>query len=96
MQRAEIRTRANALLSQMNRGAFEREEVIPLSLLSAFAGESIFLLGLPGVGQRMVARRLKMAFKDSTCFAYLMSRFSTPDEIFGPVSINKLKDEDTY
>ena len=96
MQREEIRTRVNALLSQMNRGAFEREEVISLSLLSAFAGESIFLLGLPGVGKSMVARRLKMAFKDTTCFEYLMSRFSTPDEIFGPVSINKLKDEDTY
>lgn len=96
MQREEIRTRVNALLSQMNRGAFEREEVISLSLLSAFAGESIFLLGLPGVGKSMVARRLKMAFKESTCFEYLMSRFSTPDEIFGPVSINKLKDEDTY
>ena len=39
MQREEIRTRVNALLSQMNRGAFEREEVISLSLLSAFAGE---------------------------------------------------------
>ena len=96
MQREEIRTRVKALLSQLNKGAFEREEVISLSLLSAFAGESIFLLGLPGVGKSMVARRLKMAFRNSTCFEYLMSRFSTPDEIFGPVSINKLKDEDTY
>ena len=91
-----LRERMTSLISEMSRGAYEREEVIALSLLSAFAGESIFLLGLPGVGKSMVARRLKSAFKDSTCFEYLMSRFSTPDEIFGPVSISKLKDEDTY
>lgn len=91
-----IREKIQNLIREMSRGAYEREEVIALSLLSAFAGESIFLLGLPGVGKSMVARRLKSAFKDSTCFEYLMSRFSTPDEIFGPVSISKLKDSDTY
>ena len=92
----DIRTIIKGLVQQMSQGAYEREEVRALSLLSAFAGESIFLLGLPGVGKSMVARRLKSAFKDSTCFEYLMSRFSTPDEIFGPVSISKLKDGDTY
>ena len=92
----DIRRHIKQLIQEMSKGAYEREEVIALSLLSAFAGESIFLLGLPGVGKSMVARRLKSAFRDSTCFEYLMSRFSTPDEIFGPVSISKLKDEDTY
>lgn len=92
----DIKGRMQLLLQEMNKGVFERDEVIALSLLSAIAGESIFLLGLPGVGKSMVARRLKMAFKDARSFEYLMSRFSTPDEIFGPVSITKLKDEDTY
>ena len=91
-----IRDRIAAILSGMKQGTFERDEALALSLLSALAGESIFLLGLPGVGKSMIARRLKKAFNHATVFEYLMSRFSTPDEIFGPVSISKLKDEDCY
>ncbi len=91
-----LRDKIQRILNRMKQGTFEREEVLSLSLLSALAGESIFLLGLPGVGKSMIARRLKLAFKDATVFEYLMSRFSTPDEIFGPVSISKLKDADSY
>lgn len=91
-----MRDRIRNILSAMAVGTYEREEVLALSLLNALSGESIFLLGLPGVGKSMVARRLKLAFKDATVFEYLMSRFSTPDEIFGPISISKLKDADSY
>ncbi len=88
--------RFKLLLREMNRGIYEKETEISLSLLAALAGESIILLGPPGVAKSMVARQLKTAFKDARSFEYLMSRFSTPDEIFGPVSIQKLKTSDTY
>ncbi len=91
-----IRNKIEHLLSELSVGAYEREEVLALSLLCAASGESIFLLGLPGVAKSMIARRLGMAFSSASRFEYLMSRFSTPDEIFGPVSISKMKDEDTY
>ena len=80
----------------MSQGVYEKEHIIAMALLCAVAGENMFLLGPPGTAKSMVASRLKMAFKDGKSFDYLMSRFSTPDEIFGPISISRLKNYDRY
>jgi MoxR-like ATPase len=91
-----MKERIKQLLQAINNGIYEKEQELALSLLAAIAGESIILLGPPGVAKSMIARRVKAAFSQAHSFEYLMSRFSTPDEIFGPVSISKLKDSDNY
>ena len=48
-----IRDRIEALLSHLNRGVYEREPAIQLALLTAIAGESIFMLGAPGVAKSL-------------------------------------------
>lgn len=84
------------LVDWMSQGVYEKEQIIAVALLCAVAGENMFLLGPPGTAKSMVASRLKRVFKDGKSFDYLMSRFSTPDEIFGPIAISRLKNEDRY
>lgn len=93
---AQLKQRIAHLIADLQKGIYEKETETSMALLAALAGENLLLLGPPGVAKSMVARRLKTAFAQATSFEYLMSRFSTPDELFGPVSIARLKTDDCY
>jgi MoxR-like ATPase len=90
-----MKTRVTDLITVLSDGLYEREEIVAVSLLSVLSGQSIFLYGLPGTAKSLIARRLSTVYKDSTHFEYLMQRFSTPEDVFGPVSIQELK-QDNY
>ena len=91
-----VTKRFESIVEDLCQGVYEKDKEIRLALLAALSGENIILLGPPGVAKSMIARQVKNAFAEAKSFEYLMSRFSTPDEIFGPVSIGKLKETDKY
>ncbi len=91
-----IRSQIERLLEHLEAGLVQRESHVRLCLLGALAGENVLLLGPPGTAKSLLARRVADAFDDADYFQYLLTRFTTPDEIFGPISLAALRDEDVF
>src|SRR5947209_4703883 len=68
-----------------------RDEVIDLIALALVAGEHLFLHGPPGTAKSALIRHFAQAVR-GRYFEYMLTRFSEPNEIFGPIDIGQLRD----
>jgi MoxR-like ATPase len=68
-----------------------RDEIVDLIALSVVAGEHLFLHGPPGTAKSALLRSFAGAVRGSY-FEYMLTRFTEPNEIFGPIDIAKLRD----
>ena len=80
------------LITELSRCFFERDQCINALVTAAIAGAHSFVLGPPGTAKSDLARALAGAFHGSY-FEYLMTRFTVPDEIFGPIKLSGLKQD---
>ncbi len=74
-----------------------REEIALTALLALLAQENLLLVGPLGTGKSMIARRISQILApqpgSADYFEYLLTKFSTPEELFGPLSIQALKQD---
>jgi MoxR-like ATPase len=72
-------------------GLIDRRALVELIALAAIAGEHVLVIGPPGTAKSEAVRRIASSLGGSY-FEYLLGRFTEPSEIFGPVSLKRLKD----
>ncbi|MBC9930216.1 AAA family ATPase [Chitinophaga qingshengii] len=83
----------NNVLQQLKHTFIGREDVIDLMGICLAGRENLFLLGPPGTAKSAMVKALASQL-DGHTFEYLLTRFTEPNEIFGPFDIRKLREGD--
>ena len=89
-----IHVKLKKLGEHLESGLVGRRDHARMLLLAAVAGENALLFGPPGTAKSLLARRLKDCFADEVrYFECLLTKFSMPEEVFGPVSLKGLEQD---
>ncbi|MBF7090779.1 AAA family ATPase [Flavobacterium sp. ALJ2] len=82
----------NIVLKHIKDTFVGKNEIIDLLGIGLLARENAFLLGPPGTAKSAIIRALSNGIEGGKNFEYLLTRFTEPNEIFGPFDIRKLKE----
>jgi MoxR-like ATPase len=83
----------NTVLHHLKEKFVGKDDIIDLMGICLAGRENLFLLGPPGTAKSAMVRELSKQLNGKT-FEYLLTRFTEPNEIFGPFDIRKLREGD--
>ena len=88
---ARVSAAFQELARQMGAQFLDKQEIIRLMTVSAIAGEHMVIVGPPGTAKSaMIDMFAKLI--DARYFEYLLTRFTEPNELFGPVDISAFRE----
>src|SRR5438876_11161630 len=90
----ELRKRLNRFRASLGRFFVDKQDLIDLMLVAAVAQEPLLLVGPPGTAKSDLVLKFKdaLGIADEDYFEYMLTRFTEPSEIIGPIDINQLRD----
>jgi MoxR-like ATPase len=88
-----LRNRINRFRTSLGRFFVEKQELIDLMVVAAVAQEPLLLVGPPGTAKSDLVLKFKdaLGLGEEDYFEYMLTRFTEPSEIIGPIDINELR-----
>lgn len=90
----DIRKRLNRLRTSVSRFFVKKQELVDLMMVAAVGQEPLLLVGPPGTAKSDLILKFKDALgvSDEDYFEYMLTRFTEPSEVVGPIDINQLRE----
>jgi len=79
---------------ELNRMFLERIDLIDGAIVAMLSANHVLIIGPPGTAKSMLADELCRRIEGANYFQWLLTKFSTPEEIFGAVSLKGLEEDD--
>src|SRR5438876_8491490 len=89
-----LRKRLNAFRTSLGRFFVEKQDLIDLMVVAAVAQEPLLLVGPPGTAKSDLVLKFKdaLGLGEGDYFEYMLTRFTEPSEIVGPIDISQLRE----
>src|SRR5436305_867905 len=89
-----VRQRLQRFRTSLARFFVAKEEIIDLMMVAAVAQEPLLLVGPPGTAKSDLVLKFKdaLGLAETDYFEYMLTRFTEPSEIVGPIDINLLRE----
>lgn len=89
----ELIDHLNNILQHLKEKFVGKDDIIDLMGICLAGRENLFLFGPPGTAKSAMVKELSKLLNGKT-FEYLLTRFTEPNELFGPFDIRKLREGD--
>src|SRR6266568_335978 len=89
-----LRTKLANFRTSLGRFFVAKQELIDLMVVAAVAQEPLLLVGPPGTAKSDLVLKFKdaLGIADEDYFEYMLTRFTEPSEIIGPIDISQLRE----